>query len=208
MSTNVLSIESSPLGDYSISRQLSAKILAELRAKHPNAHVVTRDLAASPLPHLDATVVGSFFTSPDQRSEAQNAALKLSDDCVDELISADIIVIGAPMWNFGIPSSLKAWVDHVIRVGRTFQYTANGPEVILPPGKKVIVASSRGSVISTGPMQAMDHQESHLKTVLGFIGIHDVYYVRAEGVARGEEALKTAMATADSQLHEIMQTIG
>lgn len=207
MSHNVLSIETSPLGDYSVSRKLTAKILSELKAKHSDTHVVTRDLAASPLPHLDGMTVGAFFTPPDQRNEAQNTALNLSDQCVDELIAADVIVIGAPMWNFGIPSSLMAWIDHIIRTGRTFQYGASGPESLLPPGKKVIIASSRGGVYTSGPMQAMDHQETYLKTALGFIGLHDVVIVRAEGVARGEEAVKSAMAIADAQLTDIIQNI-
>lgn len=207
MSHNVLSIETSPLGDYSVSRKLTAKILSELKAKHSDTHVVTRDLAAYPLPHLDGMTVGAFFTPPDQRNEAQNTALNLSDQCVDELIAADIIVIGAPMWNFGIPSSLMAWIDHIIRTGRTFQYGASGPESLLPPGKKVIIASSRGGVYTSGPMQSMDHQETYLKTALGFIGLHDVVVVRAEGVARGEEAVKSAMTIAEAQLTDIIQNI-
>ena len=207
MSHNVLSIETSPLGDYSVSRKLTAKILSELKAKHSDTQVVTRDLAASPLPHLDGMTVGAFFTPPDQRSEAQNTALNLSDTCVDELIAAEVIVIGAPMWNFGIPSSLMAWIDHIIRTGRTFQYGASGPESLLPPGKKVIIASSRGGVYTSGPMQAMDHQETYLRTALGFIGLHDVAIVRAEGVAKGEEAVKSAMTIADAQLTDIIQNI-
>lgn len=207
MSHNVLSIETSPLGDYSVSRKLTAKILSELKAKHPATQVVARDLAASPLPHLDGMTVGAFFTPPDQRSEAQNTALNLSDTCVDELIAADLIVIGAPMWNFGIPSSLMAWIDHIVRVGRTFHYGAAGPESLLPSGKKVIIASSRGGVYTSGPMQALDHQETYLKTALGFIGLHDVAIVRAEGVAKGEEAVKSAMTIADAQLTDIIQNI-
>ncbi|MES1988614.1 MAG: FMN-dependent NADH-azoreductase [Pseudomonadota bacterium] len=205
MSTTVLSIETSPLGDYSVSRKLTAKILSGLKAKSTDTQVVTRDLAASPLPHLDGITVGAFFTPPDQRNGAQNSALILSDTCVNELIAADVIVIGAPMWNFGIPSSLMAWIDHIVRVGLTFQYGAAGPESLLPPGKKVIIASSRGGVYTSGPMQTMDHQESYLKTALGFIGLHDVSIVRAEGVARGEDAVKGAMASADAQLTDIIK---
>ncbi len=207
MSHTVLSVETSPLGDYSVSRKLSAKILSELKTKYPDTQVVTRDLVTSPLPHLDGMTVGAFFTPPNQRSDAQNQALKLSDTCVDELIAADVVVIGAPMWNFGIPSSLMAWIDHVIRAGRTFQYGASGPESLLPPGKKVIIASSRGGVYTSGPMQAMDHQETYLKTVLGFIGLQDVSFVRAEGVAKGDEAVKNAMASAEAQLCDIIKIL-
>jgi FMN-dependent NADH-azoreductase len=207
VSHTILSIETSPLGDYSVSRKLTTKILAELKIKHANSQIITRDLATSPLPHLDGMTVGAFFTPPDQRNEAQNEAIKLSDTCANELIAADVIVIGAPMWNFGIPSSLMAWIDHIVRAGLTFQYGAAGPESLLPVGKKVIIASSRGGVYTSGPMQAMDHQENYLKTALGFIGLHDVAIVRAEGVARGEEAVKTAMASADSQLTDIIQSL-
>ncbi|HSI38801.1 MAG TPA: FMN-dependent NADH-azoreductase [Methylotenera sp.] len=205
MSHSVLHIDSSPLGDHSVSRKLTAKVLAELKANHPDTKIVTRDLGTSPLPHLSGITVGAFFTPPDQRNEVLNEALKLSEEAIDELFAADVIVIGAPMWNFGIPSSLKAWIDHIARGGRTFKYGASGPESLLPSGKKVIIVSSRGGIYSSGPMQVMDHQETYLKAVLGFIGLHDVSIIRAEGVAMGEEAVKTAMHSADNQLVEAIK---
>ncbi|MDI1299579.1 FMN-dependent NADH-azoreductase [Methylotenera sp.] len=207
MSHTVLNVETSPLGDYSVSRKLSAKVLAELKEKYVETQIVTRDLTTSPLPHLSGLTVGAFFTPPEQRNEAQIEALKLSDELVDELFAADIVVIGAPMWNFGIPSSLKAWIDHIARAGRTFKYGANGPESLLPPGKKVFITSSRGGVYTSGPMEVMDHQESYLKAVLGFIGLHDVTFIRAEGVAKGEDAVKNAMETADGQLKKAIKLI-
>ncbi|HSH96754.1 MAG: FMN-dependent NADH-azoreductase [Methylophilaceae bacterium] len=207
MSHSVLLVDSSPLGDHSVSRKLTAKILAELKANQLDTHIVTRDLGTSPLPHLNGITVGAFFTPPDQRNDALNAALKLSDEVIDELFAADVIVIGAPMWNFGIPSSLKAWIDHIARAGRTFTYGASGPESLLPAGKKVIIVSSRGGIYSAGPMQAMDHQETYLKAVLGFIGLHDVSIVRAEGVAMGEDAVKGALLSAEIQLDEAIKHI-
>ena len=204
---SVLNVETSPLGDYSVSRKLTAKVITELKAKHADTQVVTRDLTTSPLPHLSGLTVSAFFTPPEQRNEVQVEALKLSDELVDELLAADVIVIGVPMWNFGIPSSLKAWIDHVVRAGRTFKYGASGPESLLPLGKKVFITSSRGGVYSSGPMEVMDHQESYLKTVLGFIGLHDVTFIRAEGVGKGEEAVKNAMDTAESQLKDAMKLI-
>jgi FMN-dependent NADH-azoreductase len=207
MSYSILNIETSPLGDYSVSRKVTAKILAELKAKHTDTNIVTRDLAVSPLPHLTGLTVGAFFTPAEQLTQDQAEALKLSDEMVDELFAADIIVIGAPMWNFGIPSSLKAWIDHIARAGRTFKYGASGPESLLPPGKKVFIASSRGGVYSSGPMEVMDYQETYLKTVLGFIGLHDVMIIRAEGVGKGEEAVKNAMKTAEEQLKEAIKLI-
>lgn len=207
MSHSVLHIDSSPLGDHSVSRKLTAKVLAELKESHPDTQIVTRDLGTSPLPHLNGITVGAFFTPPDQRNEALNEALKQSDEVIDELFTADVIVIGAPMWNFGIPSSLKAWIDHIARVGRTFKYGASGPESLLPSSKKVIIVSSRGGIYSSGPMQVMDHQESYLKAILGFIGLHDVSIIRAEGVAMGEEAVKGAMHSAEVQLVEAIKQV-
>jgi FMN-dependent NADH-azoreductase len=207
MSHSVLHIDSSPLGDHSVSRKFTAKILTALKANHPGTQIVTRDLGTSPLPHLNGITVGAFFTPPNQRNEVLNEALKLSNEVIDELFAADVIVIGAPMWNFGIPSSLKAWIDHIVRAGRTFQYGASGPESLLPSGKKVIIVSSRGGIYSSGPMQVMDHQETYLKTILGFIGLHDVSIIRAEGVAMGEDAVKAAMQSADTQLVETLKHV-
>ena len=207
MSHSVLHIDSSPLGDHSVSRKLTAKVLAEIKADHSDTQVVIRDLVATPLPHLSSVTVGAFFTPPEQRNDTLNESLKLSDELIDELFAADVIVIGAPMWNFGIPSSLKAWIDHVARAGRTFTYGASGPESLLPVGKKVIIVSSRGGIYSSGPMQVMDHQETYLKAILGFIGLHDVSIIRAEGVAMGEEAVKAALQSADNQLVEAVKQV-
>ncbi len=207
MSHTVLHIDSSPLGEHSVSRKLTAKVLAELKITHPDTQVITRDLGTSPLPHLTGMTIGAFFSPPDQRNEALNEAIKLSDEVVDEVFAADVIVIGTPMWNFGIPSSLKAWIDHIIRAGRTFQYSSSGPESLLPAGKKVIIVSSRGGIYSAGPMQVMDHQETYLKAILGFVGLHDISIIRAEGVAMGEEAKKDAIGSAEAQLIEAVAQI-
>ena len=207
MSQTILHIDSSPLGDRSVSRKLTAKTLAELQEAHPDARIVTRDLGTAPLPHLDGLTLGSFFTPPDQRSTALHEAVKLSDQVVDELVAADIIVIGAPMWNFGIPSALKAWIDHVVRAGRTFTYGDAGPESLLPKGKKVIIVSTRGGVYSEGPMKMMDYQETYLRAVLGFLGLTDIAFVRAEGVAMGPAAAQAAMQIAETQLGEAVRKV-
>jgi FMN-dependent NADH-azoreductase len=200
MPFTILHIDSSPLGESSISRKLTAKTIAQIKAAHPDARVLTRDLGSAPLPHLDGPTLGSFFTPPEQRSAALQAAAKASDEAIDELFAADVVVIGAPMWNFGIPSALKAWIDHIVRRGKTFKYGAAGPESLLPPGKRVIIVSSRGGVYSEGPMKAMDYQETYLRAVLGFIGLHDIAFVRAEGVAMGQEAVAAALKSAELQL--------
>ncbi|WP_020168369.1 MULTISPECIES: FMN-dependent NADH-azoreductase [Methylotenera] len=207
MSHSVLHIDSSPLGDHSVSRKLTAKVLAELKVEHADTQIVRRDLVATSLPHLSGVTVGAFFTPPDQLNETLNEALKLSNELVDELFAADVIVIGAPMWNFGIPSSLKAWIDHIARAGRTFKYGASGPESLLPAGKKVIIVSSRGGIYTSGPMQVMDHQESYLKAILGFIGLHDVSIIRAEGVLMGEAAVSAALQSAEIELTEAIKHV-
>jgi len=205
MTQSVLQINCSPLGDHSISRKLTVKTLQKFIAIHPDTLVVNRDLAASPLPHLSGTTVSAFFTPPVLRNETLKEALKLSEELIEELFAADVIVISAPMWNFGIPSSLKAWIDHIVRAGRTFQYGAAGPESLLPPGKRVIIVSARGGVYTSGPMQIMDYQETYLKAILGFIGLRDISIIRAEGLAMGEEAIQIAIDSAESQLVEAIK---
>lgn len=207
MSHTILHIDSSPMGERSVSRKLTAQLLAGLKAKSPGSTVIARDFGTTPLPHLSPTVLAAFFSPPEKRDATLNEAIKLSDQAVDELLRADVVVIGAPMWNFGIPSALKAWVDHVVRAGRTFRYTAHGAEGLLAKDKQAIIISSRGGVYSQGPMQAMDHQESYLKAVLGFLGITDITIIRAEGVAMGEEAAKKAIETAQTQVAEIVGKI-
>jgi FMN-dependent NADH-azoreductase len=120
-------------------------------------------------------------------------------------LAADAIVIGAPMHNFAIPSSLKAWIDHIVRAGRTFGYGPSGPVGLVSSGKKVIVVSARGSVYSAGPMKALDYQETYLQTVLEFIGLKDIAFVRAEGVAMGPDAASEAMKAAEAQLTAVMR---
>jgi len=207
MPHTILHIDSSPLGERSVSRKLTAKIVTELKAKHPDSKVITRDFGTNPLPHLNGTVLGAFLTPPDKRDATLNDAIRLSDQAIEEVVTADVIVIGTPMWNFGIPSSLKAWIDHIVRAGRTFKYGAAGVESLLPTGKKVIIVSSRGGVYSDGPMKSMDYQETYLKAVLGFIGLHDISFVRAEGMAMGEEAAKKAMQSAEIQLSENVKKV-
>lgn len=207
MPHTILHIDSSPLGERSASRKLTSETLAGLQARHPDSHIIRRDFGSEPLPHLDGLTIGAFFTPADQRNPALQDAIKRSDQAVDEVLAADTIIIGAPMWNFGIPSSLKAWIDHIVRAGRTFTYGASGPEGLVPKAKKVIIVSARGAVYSQGPMQAMDFQETYLKTILGFIGLTDVTIIRSEGAALGEEAAKTAARGAEAQLAEALAAL-
>ncbi|QBP75529.1 FMN-dependent NADH-azoreductase [Herbaspirillum huttiense] len=199
MST-LLHIDSSARSGGSISRQLTASFAQQWQAKNPGAKVVHRDLAANALPHLSESMLGAYFTPADARSAEQAEVIKQSDALVDELLAADTIVIGVPMYNFAPPSTLKAWIDHVFRAGRTFSYTETGP-VGLVKGKKAVIILSRGGKYSEGPMEALDFQGKYLKSALGFIGITDVELVVAEGVSMGEEAAKAAVAGAEAKIN-------
>ncbi|NUT59734.1 FMN-dependent NADH-azoreductase [Herbaspirillum sp. C9C3] len=199
MST-LLHIDSSARSGGSISRQLTASFTQQWQAKNPGGKVVHRDLAANALPHLSESLLGAYFTPADARSAEQAEVIKQSDALVDELLAADTIVIGVPMYNFAPPSTLKAWIDHVFRAGRTFKYTETGP-VGLATGKKAVIILSRGGKYSEGPMEALDFQGKYLKGALGFIGITDVELVVAEGVSMGEEAAKAAVADAQAKIN-------
>src|ERR1700744_2326427 len=206
MALNILTIASSPLGERSVTRKLTDKVVRSLQAAYPDSRLVTRDLASEPLPHIDGLFVASNFTRPDERNEAFQAAIAASDKAVDELIAADVIVIGAPMYNFGIPSFLKAWIDHVVRMGRTFGGGASGPEGLLL-NKKVIVVSARGHVYTEGPYTTWDHQEPQLRTALGFMGLTNVSVIRAEGLQRGAEASEAAFKIADEQIVDAINSV-
>lgn len=177
----ILIIEASPRGSDSASRQLTRKLKERLETQYPEARFVERDLAKNPLPHLDNRTVKAIFTRDQTEAESLKGALHLSDQAADEVLSSDLLVIASPLWNFGLPSALKAWVDHIIRPGRTFRYTANGAEG-LALGKKAILVLASGGVFTEGPWKAWDTEEPYLRLILSFIGITDVQTVRAEGM--------------------------
>lgn len=196
----VLYINSSVRSNGSLSRQLSGELVAKLAAQGNT--VVERDLAAQPVPHLSEQMMGAFFTPADQRSAEAAATIALSDTLVDELLAADVLVLAAPMYNFSVPSTLKAWIDHVARAGRTFQYTATGP-VGLATGKKAYIFTASGGVYSEGPAAAYDHLSTYLRAALGFLGITDITFVQAEGVALGEDAVAATLAKSRSAIEAI-----
>lgn len=204
MSKQILVVDSSPRSG-ALSRKFTQDIADKLANQHASATIIHRDVAAKPLPHLTEEVITAFYTPADKRNEGLRQAIALSDAAVDELLASDIIVIGAPMWNFNIPSALKAWIDHVVRAGRTFRYGANGVEG-LAKGKKAIVVVTSGGVYSKGPSQAMDFHATYLRSVLAFIGITDVSVVRAEGVSMGGDAYAQAVAAAEAQVSAALQT--
>ncbi len=201
--TTILYLNSSVRSTGSVSRQLSGEFIEKLKAAHPGANVVTRDLAANPLPHLSEAMVGAYFTPPEQRSDEQKQLIKTSDEVVAELLAADVVVVGAPMYNFSVSSTLKSWIDHVARAGVTFKYTETGP-VGLVHGKKFVIFTSRAGVYSSGPAQSMDFQETYLRGVLGFLGITDVTFISAEGLAAGDEAVNSALANGRSAMDALI----
>jgi FMN-dependent NADH-azoreductase len=196
----LLHIDSSVLGPHSASRALSAEIVAKQIALRPGITVVHRDLAADAALHLSSAHLaawqgGAVADAPLGVDLAKGGAY------LAELFDSDIIVIGAPMYNFSIPSQLKAWIDRVVIAGKTFRYGANGAEGLLSKDKKVFVASSRGNVYAAGsPAAAFEHHESYLLGVLSFIGLTDVTVVRAEGLAFGAEAKEAAMLQARANI--------
>lgn len=196
----LLHIDSSILGTQSASRELGAAWVKNWQLHHPNAEVRHRDLATQPLSHLSGEI---FFarTNPDTQHDAQ-AQREIDADraALAEFLAADVIVIGAPMYNFSLPSQLKAWIDRIAVAGSTFAYTANGP-VGLVKGKKVVVISSRGGVYSAGPAAALDHQESYLRSVFNFIGVTDVEIVRAEGLSMGPDRHAESMSAAHQAIN-------
>jgi len=194
----ILHIDSSILGDNSVSRALSAEV-AEREAALTRGTIVRRDLVAEPLSHLSGASFAWRALDAAERTAEQQAEIDASDRALEEFLAADTVVIGAPMYNFAIPSQLKAWIDRVAVAGKTFRYTESGPEG-LAGGKRVIVVSSRGGVYSEGRAAAMDHQESYLKAVFGFMGIDDVEIVRAEGLNLGEAPRAAAIAQARAQI--------
>lgn len=180
----ILQIDSSINGETSVSRTLTRSIVDQLKALSPEAEVVRRDLAAEPLPHLTLAALAD-------------------SSVVDEFLAADTVVVGAPMYNFAIPSQLKAWIDRLAVAGKTFRYTEKGPRG-LAGGKKVIVASSRGGFYGPEtPLAALDHQESYLRVLFGFLGITNITFVRAEGVALGAEAREKAVAAARGEVGKL-----
>ena len=200
---NILLIQSSPKGPESCSNKVARALVNDLKARNPDAEVVTRDLGENPPPHIGSAYLAGLGAKPGQHTAEQAIALSVSDNLIDEVAAADLLVLAVPMHNFGPPSTLKAWLDHVIRGGRTFAYTQNGPQGLLK-GKRAILVLSRGGVYSDGPAKAFDFQEPYLCTVLGFIGITDVEVVRVEGVAASAIGPEKAVSSALQQSKELL----
>lgn len=178
----ILRLVSSFRGVASMSFQLGNAIVDKIKVQNPKTDVLLRDLVRNEIPHLNELHFSSFVTPPEMLTTELKVAVSYSEEAIKELQSADVLVVDVPMYNFGIPSSLKAWIDHIVRAGITFMYTENGVEGLVK-GKKVFLAIASGGVYSDGPMKEFDHTEKYLKTILGFIGITDITTFRMEGIA-------------------------
>lgn len=193
---NILQINASARSEGANSTRIANTVVTRLQAANPEATLIVRDLARTPHPVLDEAALGALFTPAEQRSPEQAARVALDDALIFELQAADVIVLGVPMYNFGIPVQLKAWIDAVARSGVTFRYTANGPEGLVK-GKTVYVALARGGRYRG---TELDSQVPHLKAFLGFLGMTDVHFIYAEGFAMGAEAAEQALAEADQDI--------
>jgi FMN-dependent NADH-azoreductase len=187
---SLLVINSSAAREGSVSRELVEFTVDRLLQDSPLAKVVRRDLGVNPVPHLDVDTLNGVRGTP--ATDTERAARLLSEELITELRAADTIVIGAPMYNFGVTTSLRAWFDHVLRAGETFSYSSEGPRGLLG-GKRVIVIESRGGLYSEGPAAAIDFQEPYLRHLLGFVGISDVTFVHAERIGYGAQARAAAI---------------
>jgi FMN-dependent NADH-azoreductase len=196
----ILQINSSQRPQASQSSRLAAQIVERLQAANPANELTIRDLGVAPHPALDEAAITAIFTPVDQRTPEQQARVELDDAVIAELKASDVIVLGVPMYNFGVPAQLKHWIDAIARAGVTFRYTEKGP-VGLVTGKKVYVALTRGGLYRNTPA---DTQVPYLKAFLGFIGLTDVQFVYAEGMAMGPEAEQKALASAQSQIDELL----
>ncbi len=200
---NLLHIDSSALGDFSASRELTRHLADTLRAGRPRAKYRYRDLAAAPPAHVTGALLSVLRAQQQDIAPELQPEVSFTDELLREFLAADVLIVGAPMYNFSIPSTLKAWIDRVAQAGKTFRYTASGPEG-LAGGKQVIIVSSRGSVIAGTPYEmAMDHQEAYLRTVFGFFGITDIQVLRAEGIGLSPESRSGSLARAHEQAQQI-----
>jgi FMN-dependent NADH-azoreductase len=195
--TTLLQIKASISHDQGLSSQLANNFVAAYRESHPDAKVLAREVAsAEPVPHLNGERFGAFIAKPEERTDAQHSVVAYSDALIEELKRADIVVIGLPMYNFGVPSQLKAYFDHIARAGVTFKYTATGPVGLLT-GKKVYVFAARGGLYAG---TALDTQTGYVRDFLAFLGMQDVQFVYAEGLAVSPESREAGLAKAAAEI--------
>jgi FMN-dependent NADH-azoreductase len=199
----LLQINTSMFAGNGQSTRLANQFVAGWREINRGAEVVVRDLAGDAVPHLSAQRMAAFMAKPEERTPEQRAVVDYSDALIEEIRRADVIVLGLPMYNFTIPSELKAYFDHIARVGVTFRYTENGPVGLLS-GKKVYVFAARGGMYAGTPS---DSQTPYVRQILGFLGMKDVEFTYAEGLAMGEESKQAALANAEAAIGQLVETL-
>ena len=195
----LLLIHTSLKGPESLSSSLASDYVTQWQANNPDGRLISRDLASNPVPHLTAERFAAFTTAADERNAEQQSVAAFSDELIDELQQADEVLIAVPMHNFGIPSTLKAYFDHVARAGLTFRYTADGAVGLLTNKRAIVFATRGGKYVGT----PLDTQTSYMKTFLAFLGIDDTEFVYAEGTAMGDESLKTGIQSARQQIRAL-----
>jgi FMN-dependent NADH-azoreductase len=194
--SKLLLVTSSLFGEQSKSAQLAREFVEAWRDTHPGTTLVERALTPDSIPHLSLGALGALMTPAEQRSAEQHSTVAFADRLIEELEAADTIVLAVPMYNFSIPSTLKAWIDHVARAGRTFRYSAQGPEGLLRD-KKVFIVTGRGGIYTgDSPAKVLDFQEPYLRGVLGFLGLTDVSFIHVEGLKASPEAAEQGVARA------------
>jgi FMN-dependent NADH-azoreductase len=205
----LLYITTSPRGDHSISRQLGQAAVQAWKARNPGGRVIERDLARTPLTFVDFDWIAGAYSPPEHHNENHKRAIALSDELVAEVVAADEIVIATPMYNFAVPAALKAWIDHVVRAGKTFRYTAAGPEGLLAgKNKKVVAIIASGGSYKEAGLSALDYEIPYLRFIFGFMGINDVQFIQAGGtgaVAQGRISAEDFLAP---YLNEIPRAVG
>ncbi len=202
----LLMVNSSPRSN-SISRKLTHRFAEDWAALHPNGQIVERDLSDGTIPYLSERWIEAAYTPETQRTPAQRELLALSDKLIDEILAADVILLGIPMHNFSVPATFKAWIDQIARAGKTFSYSDKGPKGLVPSNKKVVAVLSRGGVYAPeSPQGAMDFQVSYLRQVLGLIGLTDVTFVHADRQGMGGQAAQLATDTAIQQVSSLVES--
>jgi FMN-dependent NADH-azoreductase len=197
--TTLLQINASIHADQGQSTQLARRFVELFSRRHPDSRIVVRDLASNAVPHLNAERFAAFLSKPGERSAAQSDVVAYSDALIAELKQADLIVLGLPMYNFGVPSQLKAYFDHIARAGETFRYTASGPLGLLT-GKKAYIFAARGGLYAG---TALDTQTHYLRDFLRFVGIEDIEFIYAEGLAISPESKASGLARAEAEIERL-----
>lgn len=206
--THLLHIDSSPRGERSHSRKMTKEFVDAWLQKHPTDTVTYRDVGRYPVPHVDESWIAAAFTLPEKRTSEMWEAIRISDKLIDELLAADIYVLGIPMYNFNVPSTFKAYIDQIVRVGRTYQFTPEDAQFPYKPllhGKKIFIITARGDsgFEPGGRNEHLNHQDPHLKTVFGFVGITDITFIHVENDEFGGQSLADSITKARSKIAEL-----